>query len=167
MSYPKEMVALMEQQTGRKWIGVFGNNLYQVEMMEYDSGVGIVYWLSIVRRDRSAIHDWRDLQRIKNELVGPDHEGMEIYPAEDRLVDTNNQYHLFVLPNPGDRIPVGYAQRDVGDRTEGTKHKQRPFETRPADMNAKDYSDLSMSVYGKAIGKRDDRSEDTTKVRDT
>lgn len=33
--------------------------------------------LSIRRTDRTAIHDWRDLQRIKNELVGPACEGVE------------------------------------------------------------------------------------------
>ena len=28
---------------------------------------------------------------IKNLIVGPEHEGFEIYPAESRLVDTANQ----------------------------------------------------------------------------
>ena len=50
--------------------------------------------LSIRRNDREAVHDWRDLQRIKNELVGPECEGFELYPAESRLVDTANQFWL-------------------------------------------------------------------------
>ena len=37
-------------------------------------------------------------QEIKNQLVSPDCEAVEIYPNEDRLIDTANQYHLFVFP---------------------------------------------------------------------
>jgi hypothetical protein len=37
------------------------------------------------------VHDWRDLQRIKNQLVGPECEAVELYPAESRKVDTANQ----------------------------------------------------------------------------
>jgi len=55
--------------------------------------------LSIRRLDREPVHDWRDLQRIKNELVGPEHEALELYPAESRVTDTANQYHLWVLEN--------------------------------------------------------------------
>jgi hypothetical protein len=56
-----------------------------------------VAWLSIKRRDREVIRDWRELQAIKNAIVGPEHEGFELYPAESRLVDTANQFHLFVF----------------------------------------------------------------------
>jgi len=52
-------------------------------------------WLSIKRHDKEAFHDWRVFQRIKNAILGEEWEGVEIYPAESRLVDTCNQYHLF------------------------------------------------------------------------
>lgn len=55
--------------------------------------------LSIRRSDRKALHDWRDLQRIKNDILGPEVEAVELYPAESRLVDTANQYHLWALPD--------------------------------------------------------------------
>jgi len=29
-------------------------------------------------------------------IVGEEHEAFEVYPAESRLVDTANQYHLWV-----------------------------------------------------------------------
>src|ERR1043165_2191444 len=55
------------------------------------------WWLSIHNLKKTADHDWRDYQRIKNELVGPEAEGVELYPAESRLVDTSNQFHLYVF----------------------------------------------------------------------
>lgn len=118
------------------WVGVFFNNLYQVSWREIGEEHK-VDWLCIRRRDSEAIHDWRDLQRIKNELCGTDREAVEIYPAEDRLVDTSNNYHLWVLPR-GFRVPFGYDERDVSDRPFGA-NKQRPFETPPEDLNAQDF----------------------------
>lgn len=148
--YPPEHEAMLikaSEGAGKKWIGTFMNNLYQVEMAEHTTVFGEVIWLSIVRRDRSATHDWRHLQRIKNELCGPEREAIELYPAESRLVDTNNQYHLFVLPE-GQCIPIGYAERDVSNRVEGTSHKQRPFQEAPADLNARAPGDVGIRIYG-------------------
>jgi hypothetical protein len=89
--------------------------------------------LSIRRLDRLPIKDWRDLQRIKNELVGLECEGIELYPAESRLVDMSNQFHLFVIERPGMRFPFGYKERSVSEATyDGSK--QRPFEEKPSDL---------------------------------
>jgi hypothetical protein len=119
------------------FVGVFRNNLYQVEYREIDAPEwkGKVAWLCIRRHDSEAVHDWRHLQQIKNDLCGPEAEALEIYPAESRLVDTSNQYHLFVLP-PGTGIPFGYAERDVSDIPFG-KNKNRPFDKPPSDLNAR------------------------------
>ena len=105
------------------------NDKYQVEVRRgiKPEGFPEVIWLSIKRRDKEAIHDWRDLQEIKNMLVGPEHEGFEIYPAESRLVDSANQYHLWVLADPKLRVPVGFDERFVSGKSFGTA-KQRPFE---------------------------------------
>ena len=54
--------------------------------------------LSIRDNKRRAVRDWRHFQRIKNELAGYEREAIEIFPPESQLVDTANQYHLFVLP---------------------------------------------------------------------
>lgn len=75
-------------------------------------------WLSIRRNDRKAAVDWRDFQRIKNEVVGPEREAFELYPAESRIVDTANQYHLWVMPT-GVRLPVGWDQGRVVDEGDG------------------------------------------------
>lgn len=68
--------------------------------------------LSIKRVDQRPIRDWRHLQQIKNELVGPECEMVEIFPAESRLMDTANQYHLWGYDSPSWRVPFGYT----GDR---------------------------------------------------
>lgn len=38
--------------------------------------------LSIKRLSKGVVHDWRELQRIKNELTHPECEAVELYPAE-------------------------------------------------------------------------------------
>jgi hypothetical protein len=93
------------------------NDTYQVAVMRvgcpFGAGLGDLVHLSIKRRDKAPIHDWRELQAIKNELVGPECEGMELYPAESRLVDTANQYHLRVFVDPATRFPLGFQERLV------------------------------------------------------
>ena len=97
------------------------NDIYQVDvfrgskadwLVHEKSWKGNVTYLSLKRRDKKSVHDWRHLQTIKNELVGEDFEAFEIYPSEKRLIDTANQYHLFVMPK-GHRIPVGWQKREV------------------------------------------------------
>ena len=137
------------------YVGTFVNNRYQVQIKTLDSemfGERCV-WLAIVRLDRAPVHDWRDLQRIKNELCGPECEALELYPAESRLVDTNNQAHLFVMPE-GTTIPLGYIERDVADRCDGTDHRQRPFAKPPEGLNARSRSDLTIAVFGKPHDER-------------
>lgn len=90
-----------------------------------------VVHLSIKRNDRKPMRDWRDLQRIKNELVGYECEAVELFPADSRLVDTANQYHLWCIPMPGVRFPFGFDYRAVDDDQELAAQLgavQRPFE---------------------------------------
>lgn len=105
---------------------IWMNDLYQVSIHD----CGDILHLSIKRRDKEVIHDWRHLQEIKNLLVGPENEGVEIYPAESRLVDTANQYHLWVHKNPAFRFPVGWHEgRHVATSAEaaqaGAKQRER------------------------------------------
>jgi hypothetical protein len=105
---------------GSVWI----NDKYQVVRREIAGGM---VHLSIRRRDRSADHDWRDYQQIKNQLVGPECEAVELYPAESRLVDNANQYHLWAVLDPAYRFPIGWKERMVSNNAIG-KSEQRPFE---------------------------------------
>ena len=103
---------------------VFRNSRYTVYVRVLP--LGFVH-LSIKRNDRSPMHDWRELQRIKTALMGPEVEAVEIYPAESRVVDGSNQYHLFCYPR-GIQCPLGFF--DGRWVTEGSVmgEKQRPFE---------------------------------------
>jgi len=104
---------------------VWLNELYIVHKIVHDDG-----WteLSIRRQDREHVVDWRHKQAIKNQLCGPECEGLELYPAESRLYDTANQFYLWVRTESGDRIPVGMdAGRHVSDEPIGGS-VQRPFD---------------------------------------
>jgi hypothetical protein len=117
---------------------VFINSIYQVSVWYERSDVfGDIAHLSIKTHDKQARHDWRELQRIKNELCGDEAEAVELYPAESRMVDTANQYHLFVFKDY--KVPLGFMERLVGDGpAENIPHtgRQRPWRTefRPADV---------------------------------
>jgi len=110
---------------------LFINELYVVSVFKNEShglGADVEVWhLSIRRQDREAIHDWRHFQQIKNEICGTEREGLELYPAESRVLDAANQYHLYVIMQDGAQVPVGYGS---GGRDKGNigKSKQRPFE---------------------------------------
>ena len=83
---------------------------------EHGFGDAVELWhLSIKRNDREAFHDWRVMQQIKNAICGREAEAIELYPAESRLVDTANQYHLWAFMNDGDRLPFGFSDRVVFD----------------------------------------------------
>jgi hypothetical protein len=98
------------------------NDTYQVSVRDLDEEGR---HLSIKRIDQEPIHDWRDLQRIKNELLGPECEAVELYPAESRCVDSANQYHLWGTADPAYRFGFGFEQRMVTEET--GSHHQRPL----------------------------------------
>lgn len=119
----------------REGVRCFVNNIYTVywTTLHAENDAPDVIWLSIKRHDRKTIHDWRHFQRIKNELVGPQFEGMEMYPAEERLVDAANQYHLYVIDDPTFRWPWGFRDRLVSgpEAAAAIGARQRPFEDAP------------------------------------
>ena len=82
--------------------------------------------LSIKRDDREMIDDFRVFQRIKNAIVGREREAVQVYPAESALVDTSNQYHLWVYPE-GYVRPYCFFARYVSDDTRFGGTKQRRF----------------------------------------
>jgi hypothetical protein len=86
--------------------GYWGNSQVTVHVQRHEGHAQISYH----RHDRAPIRDWRIGQRIKNEVLGPEWEAIELYPAESRLVDTSNEYHLFAVDTP---LPFGFTDRDV------------------------------------------------------
>jgi hypothetical protein len=79
---------------------VVANNKYVVIVREHEPDPTKPRWhLSIRREDRKPIRDWRDLQAIKNQVCGAEAVGFEVFPPESLLMDTSNQYHLWVYEN--------------------------------------------------------------------
>ena len=90
-------------------VDVYENDLYHV---------GVNYappfaHLAIRRHDGKPCKEWLHFQRIKNEIIGAEHEAMELFPAESRLVDSAEEYHLWVHTSPAYRFPVGFGRRFV------------------------------------------------------
>lgn len=88
---------------------IYANDLYEVSVTRE----GTFICLSIRRHDGQPAKNWRHFQQIKNQLVGPLHEAVELFPSETRLVDTNNEYHLWVHADPGFRFPLGFQNPRV------------------------------------------------------
>lgn len=105
----------------------FLNNRYQVLVSEVETELGVVTHLWVKRHDQKTIHSWSDLQRIKDEIVGPNREAVEIYPARDSIVDQANMYHLWVLPE-GARLPFGLTQGDDLEKEFGDHDATPPVE---------------------------------------
>lgn len=80
--------------TGERW----ENNRFQVIKRALPAGPwGRVVHLTLRNRDGSRRREWTEFQRVKNELVGPEYDAVEVYPAQERVVDTADHYHLWVL----------------------------------------------------------------------
>jgi len=143
----------MDTATKAEWLGhirsglieLWVNNLYLVIVYRHDL-VPIIpslrtqqpVWLSISRLARTELpRDWRDLQRIKNEILGHHVELVELFPDEDRLVDESNQTHLWGFEVPGVKFPFGYADRLVqnNDSASAFGGSQRVFEFEPGDWH--------------------------------
>lgn len=82
--------------------------------------------IGISNTDQSAAHDWRDFQRIKNDIVGEEWEAVELYPAESRMIDPSNYFYLWCAPKgvfefglPGQRLVQAPGRKTVAP--------QRPF----------------------------------------
>lgn len=106
----EEKMMCVEQMVQRMtYSHIFENNLYHVEIMP---GQPFIH-LDIARHDGGVCKNWRHFQQIKNELIGPEHEAIELFPAESRLVDAGNEYHLWVHATPKFRFPLGFPARFV------------------------------------------------------
>ena len=105
----------------------YENTIYQVTLRYYGKGwpFGGGKWakLGISSKDGAPRHDWRDFQKIKNDIVGTDWEAVELYPGEGRLIDPSNYYILYCAP----RIPIGEHGRRIVMNETNCIAPQRPF----------------------------------------
>lgn len=124
----KRLVGEIAQESAEVW----KNDRYQVHVIPWpalkiNGRSHPIVQLSIRRLDRGPARDWRDFQTIKNELLGSDVEAIELYPAESRLIDTANQFHLWCVIDPLFRFPFGYTGRMVtSENIGGAVQRPRP-----------------------------------------
>lgn len=59
-----------------------------------------------VRRQDGKPTTWKELQQIKNELIGEDKMGIEVFPKAETLVDQAPMYHVWVF----DRFDFGISE---------------------------------------------------------
>lgn len=104
------------------------NNLYYGTLRCYPAGFplggGPHAVIGITSVDETARHDFRDYQRIKNDLVGDEWEAVELYPAESRLSDPSNRFFLWCVPKGV--FAFGFMERNVLQPGDGPA-PQRPF----------------------------------------
>jgi len=119
--------------------GLFRNNIYNVrieKLPDFQIGDELIRMvcLSITRIDFEACHDWRHFQRIKNEVCGPETTAIEVYPPESVLVDTANQYFLYVYYST--KVFPFISQKRAVSEASFEDSKQRPFpaDARPPDL---------------------------------
>lgn len=80
------------------------NLVMSVQVSTHLTGWGVIVHLWVRRHDQKPLI-WRDMQRVKNELVGEHRVGIEVYPPSTDVIDQANVYHLWVLPE-GFQLPV-------------------------------------------------------------
>lgn len=114
----------------------FANSRYQVLVnFEQTPGWPPMAHLKIKAHDKRCVRDWRDMQRVKNEICGTEAEGVELYPEESRVVDEVNEFHIFVL-HPATGFPFGRPSRatatpeqvEAAEATARGRGWQRAFE---------------------------------------
>lgn len=117
------------------------NNLYQVNIRVLGTSplYGNVVHLSIKRTDRGVMRDWCDLQRIKNEVIDPEALAFEVFPDEKNLVDTANQYHLWVFLDAAkvhELFPFFFQSgRLVAEGSyDGAVQRDFPVDAKPSDL---------------------------------
>jgi hypothetical protein len=88
---------------------LFGHRVWYLRVGRIDS---------ICQAQGVPIHDWSVLQGIKNEIVGPEFEAVELYPAQSRLMKRECCYHLWILASDAGetkppRFPIGFAYENT------------------------------------------------------
>lgn len=74
----------------------YSNGLYAVLVRRLDADDTGRLHLAI-RTPSNLEPPWRDLQRIKNELFGPQRFAVQVCPPDTRLIDQADMYHLWVM----------------------------------------------------------------------
>lgn len=131
---------------------VWRNDIYTVFVSRNQIFEGMpcpITWLSIKRNDKEPCNDWRHFQWIKNQMCGPQTEAVQLYPAESRMVDLSNQYHLWVLADPNVTFPFGFhAGRKMSRKPlQNGKQRQWPDNLLPEDIEELERNDEAIMKH--------------------
>jgi len=89
---------------------VVQNDFYLVQLYAFFarslSNIAPMWQLVVRRIDGGMSFPWRDLQRIKDELVGAERVAVQVHPPANEVVDQANLAHLWVYP-VGVSLPFG------------------------------------------------------------
>lgn len=108
----REWPADLERRVVRFWVN---NKFTCIEYNPRITDYGPVRHLLIQRVTGERVSRWEPLQRVKNEVAGPDASAVELYPAECDVVNDCHMYHLWVLPRgyPLPGIGMGQTNEDT------------------------------------------------------
>lgn len=114
---PGEVRPLEEGET------VYGNERFTVSVTARDGIEGPVH-ISVHDHQRNPTIAWRLLQRIKDEVTGPERWGIEWFPPAAHLIDEANERHVWVLPAGAEPEPwlAILGPRQVAGPEEAAKH---------------------------------------------
>ncbi len=90
----------------------YRNEVFAV--LERDAGDGVTH---LAVASLSGVRPrWWEMQRIKNELSGPERTAVEVYPPQSEAVDEADMFHIWVLPGP---LPFGIHEAAPAANTPG------------------------------------------------
>lgn len=139
-----EAAGASQEETQEAWRIFAASDLYEtaeylVQLIkaghDHLSGALSTFTLVISRKDETPVSDWRDVQEIKNRMVGRDVDAVEIFPAASRGYDYRNRTVLFCYvggSEPGNtppRLPFGARQRIVTNQSILPHCQQRALAT--------------------------------------
>lgn len=108
---PVECVRIMGALTG--WIrdirGAYRNSVFSV--LEREDSTGVIH--AGIASMSGIRPTWYEMQRIKDELYGPESTAVEIYPPAGEVVDGSDMFHIWILPGP---IPFGLTKLEATRR---------------------------------------------------
>lgn len=92
-------------------VGAWLNRTYSVQHIVHN-GLEV---LMVRRHDGKPDFPWPHLQRIKDQLVGPDREAVQVFPRADEVVDSANMAHIWIVP-ASERLPYTFENLGRLDR---------------------------------------------------
>ena len=111
----------LRHRNGTMRFGLCGD--YIVGVMRFPDGTALLTINDPLRR-----HNWQDMQRIKNQVLGEDWAGVEVFPRQELVVDEADLYHLWCTP---EQLRIGWD--DGGEFTVEHTFCNGPVDARKAD----------------------------------